>query len=514
MKWADISEHQPLRLVGLMVLGLLQALALAWPTNGQASGLLQSVAAMIWLQMLWSCKQNPKAVAKTTFWYVSAWLLGSFWWLYISMHQYGGLPSWMAVLAVLLLAAALSVFYVGMMVLWARWCVQRGYGHPWWGAFSLAAAWTVAELMRGQWLTGFPWGAVGYAHVDSWLAAWAPWVGVYGVGAVFWLVAALWVQRREKSGAWRRIGAVLLVTAVFGYCNAYWTQTAGRQTVTLLQGNIAQDQKFEAQGGVIDALRWYAQRLQSSTTALVVTPETAVPMVKQSLPTAYVQALSGAFPAGSGRAGLVGLPVLEQGTYRNSLEGLGDEVTYRYDKYHLVPFGEFVPPLFEGFVRMMNIPLGQFGRGPIDAPSWTWQGQRIAPNICYEDVFGEELAQRFRVASEAPTVLVNASNIAWFGDTVAIPQHLNISRMRAIELQRPMLRATNTGATAIIDHLGRVQQRLPAYQRGVLEGDYEGRIGLTPYARMASHWGLWPLWLGCVGILLVSAWRRRQAGGA
>ena len=503
-----------LRLIWLTALGLVQAWALAWPGNGQASGVLQCVAAALWLQQLWTCKHDLAAVAKTTFWYVSAWLLGSFWWLHISMYQYGGLPAWLSMLALALLAAALSVFYVAMMVLWARWCATPGKAAPWWSAWSLAAAWTLAELMRGQWFTGFPWGAVGYAHVDSWLVSWAPWLGVYGMGAVAWLLVALWVQRKERPGAWRRMAAVLLVTAVLGQVNTTWTQSAGTQTVTLLQGNIAQDQKFEEQGGVLEALRWYGQHLRSSTTALVVTPETALPMLKSSLPPGYTQALSDAFPEGGTRAALVGLPVLDQGAYRNSLEAWGGDQPYRYDKHHLVPFGEFVPSLFEWFVKMMRIPLGQFARGPVDAPSWTWQGQRIAPNICYEDVFGEELAQRFRVESEAPTVLVNASNIAWFGDTVAIPQHLNISRMRALELQRPMLRATNTGATAIIDHQGRVRQELPPYQRSTLQGEYEGRTGLTPYARMAARWGLWPLWLLCAVILLGSAVRRRGTAGA
>lgn len=514
MKLADLRRPQPLRTLWLISLGYLQALSLAWPGNGVASGLLQCVVAALWLQGLWARKDDWRAVARATFWYVSAWLLGSFWWLNISMHQFGGLPSMLSIPAVVLLASVLSLFYVSMMALWAVLQSSQITHRPWWRALSLASAWTLAELMRGQWFTGFPWGAVGYAHVDSHLAAWAPWLGVYGVGAVAWLLIALWVQRRECRGVWWRMAAVLLVSVLAGQLNDHWTKSAGRQTVTLLQGNIEQDQKFQAQGGVVDALRWYGQQLRASTSSLVVTPETALPVLEHSLPSAYMQTLTEAFPSNGDRAALVGVPVLDQGTYLNSMRGLGGAQSYRYDKYHLVPFGEFVPPLFAWFVEQMNIPLGQFGRGPIDAPSWMWQGQRIAPNICYEDVFGEELAQRFRSEDLAPTVLVNASNIAWFGNTVAVPQHLNISRMRALELQRPMLRATNTGATAIIDHLGRVRQQLPAFQRSVLQGEYEGRVGLTPYARMASHWGLWPLWLVCCGILLGGVWRHRRLAGA
>jgi apolipoprotein N-acyltransferase len=141
----------------------------------------------------------------------------------------------------------------------------------------------------------------------------------------------------------------------------------------------------------------------------------------------------------------------------------------------------------------MNIPLGDFARGPLAAPSFPVDGQRIAPNICYEDLFGEELAARFRDPASAPTVFANLSNIGWFGDTIAIGQHLQISRMRALEFQRPMLRATNTGATAVIDHRARVTAALPPFAHGVLDGRVQGREGLTPFASWASRFGLAPL---------------------
>jgi apolipoprotein N-acyltransferase len=281
--------------------------------------------------------------------------------------------------------------------------------------------------------------------------------------------------------------------------------------VSLLQTDVAQDEKFAA-ARLPDVLAALGADLQRARGQLVVAPETAVPLLPAQLAALapdwwviHVEPI-----ARSGRAALIGVPLGDYSEgYTNSVVGVHAGLSYRYDKHHLVPFGEFIPTGFRWFTELMQIPLGDFARGPLRAPSFHALGQRFGPNVCYEDLFGEELAARFGDPAQVPTVLVNLSNIAWFGDTVALPQHLHITRMRTLELERPMLRATNTGVTAIVDHRARVVDRLPAFQAGVLEGEVEGRQGLTPYARWAGAYGLWPLALVAMALMLLAA---RAAG--
>lgn len=514
-----------------LLAGGLQALSMAWPADGQPLGWLQVLSLAGLARLLEQAAHEapaPRRAARQGAWlgglFATAWLAGSFWWLQVSMHRFGGLPAWAAAAAMLALAAALALYYALAAGLWTAWrarvrlqrsAAQAQAVHALGAAAVFGAAWTLAELMRGRWFTGFPWGAGGYAHVEGWLAVWAPWVGVYGIGALAATMAMLLALRGVRC-RWRSLLGLLGLTGALAIWSPVWTVSTGRQQVQLLQANIAQDDKFRLAGGIREALQWYADALQAATAELVVTPETAIPVLPRHLPPGYWQALQVRYAGQQRQSALVGLPLGDaaQG-YTNSVLALGPQSStggpapYRYDKFHLVPFGEFVPPGFVWFVRRMNIPLGDFAAGPIDAPSLHWRGQRLAPNICYEDVFGEELARRFADARQAPTVFVNVSNIAWFGNTVAVDQHRLISRMRALEFERPMLRATNTGATAIIDHRGRVLQELPRFTRGVLEGEYEGRDGLTPYARWASAWGLGPLWLLALAVLARALWRVR-----
>ncbi len=512
----------------VLLAGLLQAWSLAWPfepvwPRGEPVAGLQILSLAALLPLL-----HQAISARAAFWrgwvFATSWLAATFWWLFVSMHVYGGLPAPLAALGVLALAGALALYYALAAACYWRW---RHAGLAW-RLPVFVALWTLAELARGTIFTGFPWGAGGYAQVDA-LAALAPWAGVYGMGAVAAAFALLgaeafaWLRpglsrpaARVAACAWLGALALLCWPAVTQRGSELvqdWTLPAGRLPVMLLQGNIPQDEKFQPGSGVPLALSWYRQQaheaLARADIRLVVAPETAIPLLPQQLAPEWWQPLLQSVEQGQAALTL-GLPLgsLKQGYTNSALSWTpGAREPLRYDKHHLVPFGEFIPTGFRWFTDLMQIPLGDFRRGALVQPTLDWAGQRIAPNICYEDLFGEELARGFADPARAPTVLLNLSNIAWFGDTVAIDQHRQISRLRALELQRPMLRATNTGATVAIDHLGRVTHELPRLTRGVLEAEVEGRTGLTPYARWAGRFGLWPLAGLCLAIVLL-AWRR------
>ena len=496
-----------------LVAGFMHAWAVASPTEGQPLWWLQPAAVALLVILLDRCR-SAIAAAGLCWLFAACSIGGSVWWLYISLHVYGGLSSALAALSVLSFSGFLATYYA---LAGAVFCLLRPRDSTL-RACLFAVLWLAADLLRATILTGFPWGVGGYAHTDGPFSTLAPWVGVYGIGAAAAfgaaLLAGMLVRPRQIRGAWRPLVILGLVLAVAGRPHeAQDLVQAPAVSVTLLQANIAQEQKFESATGVRDALEWYAAQLLTTSTELVVAPETAIPLLPDQLPAGYAEKLRSRFATGQ-QAALIGMPLgSEQQGYTNSVVGLRPEApAYRYNKHHLVPFGEFVPPLFRWFTRMMNIPLGDFETGAVGQPSFDWKGNRFAPNICYEDLFGEELAVRFRDAAQAPTVLVNVSNIAWFGNTVAIDQHLQISRMRAREFERPVLRATNTGATAVIDCFGRVTDLLPRHTRGVLVARVQGGERITPYAWWLSRLGLWPFCVLVAMVLAVAAKATRDAG--
>jgi apolipoprotein N-acyltransferase len=537
-----------MQFVVLLIAGWAQSVSLVWPFSfdiallglprGQSLWWLQLLAMGVFARSLLGTV-SLKQAAWRSWVFSTAWMCGSIWWLYISMHTYGGLPGWLAALAVLLLSSCLALFYMLVCMMFHHITVKNVKNMPnttvagvfnAYNAIIFAACWMLAEMARGTWLTGFPWGAVGYSHVDGPLAGLASSVGVYGMCFVSAYMSMLLVQLVDKPTKPLRIQAVLLAVlfvAILILNNQFADSTSSKNTanqqtpplqVTLLQGNIPQNEKFQAGSGVVTALSWYAEQLEKVQTGLVVTPETAIPLLPQNLQPEYWRSVQQPFKTENGqKAALIGIPMGNRAAgFSNSVLGFKPtplvlSAPYQYNKDHLVPFGEFIPPFAQWFIDLMNIPLGAFNRGGSAQPPFYWQGQRLGLNICYEDLFGEELAGRFANPATAPTILVNLTNIAWFGNTVAIDQHLNIARLRSMELAKPSIRATNTGATVIIDAQGQVIQSLERHTRGVLVGQVWGNTVITPYASWVSKFWLWPLWILGLGILLLAfGWARRK----
>jgi apolipoprotein N-acyltransferase len=416
-------------------------------------------------------------------------------WIYVSLSVFGGMPPWLAGFATLLFCATLALFPAVAAGVFKRWQPAG----PVRQALFFAALLALADWLRGWVFTGFPWLALGYSQAPpSPLAGFAPILGVYGLGLLVAVSGALLSVRR--------IGVPLLLVllaAGFGLRQVAWTEAIGEPvSVALVQGNVPQEMKWNPEH-FIRTLLLYRDLVAQYPAKLTVLPETAVPAFFEQLPPEFVELMKNLAQRQGGD--LVFGAVTGQGErYWNSAVTLGASPTQIYSKSHLVPFGEFIPAGFGWFMAMADIPMSQFSRAPLGQPPFSVAGQQVAANICYEDAFGEEII----AALPAATILVNLSNTAWFGHSLAQPQHLQISQMRALETGRPMLRATNTGMTAVVRPDGTVQAALPPFASGVLSAQVHGYQGLTPYARF----GNWPVVVLLLVLLFLSAADSMRAG--
>jgi apolipoprotein N-acyltransferase len=430
------------------------------------------------------------------------WSVAGMHWLFIALNRYGGLPAILSALAICLLGLYMGLF--GALAAGAAAWLRRRWSLPV-ASFLLLAfpvTWGLSEWMRGWVFTGFPWAASGYAHNAAPLGGFAPIVGVYGIGVLVAVCAGCVAMLTQRA----RLPALglfaALMAAGFGLKTIAWTHPVGQPiSVRLLQGDIAQDEKFSAEhlNGI---LARYRDMITAAPADLVAAPETAIPVFPDQLPPGYLQGLK-EFSSATHSYLMFGIPLAGSPTeYGNSVAGFGPQgQTYHYNKNHLVPFGEFVPTGFRWFVDMLHIPLGDFTRGGAVQAPFAVKDQLVLPNVCYEDVFGEEIARQLRVAPRPATMLLNVSNLAWYGQSVAVPQHLQISRMRSLETGRPMMRATNNGATAVIDANGVATHVLPAYTRGTLSATVQGMGGTTPYISLGNY-----LFLALSALALAGAW--------
>ncbi len=405
-------------------------------------------------------------------------------WVYVSLHDFGAMPAPVAVAVTLLFCAYLALFPALAALAAAQFASARLRR-----LLVFPGAWIFLEWIRGWLFTGFPWLAIGYSQAPaSWLAGIAPVLGLYGVGLATVASAGFTVHTLPsgwRRPAWRPLAALLVLWAGAGALRSVeWTQPVGDSVrVSLLQGNVAQNLKWRPEQ-VLTTLRLYDDMIRASSAQLIILPETALPLFLHEVPQAFLVGIA-EHARKAGADVLIGLPERGEGrAYYNSVISIGASDTQAYRKSHLVPFGEFIPlrPLLAPIVESLAIPLTDFARGSIAQRPLAVAGQRVAINICYEDAFGEEIIRQLPEA----TLLVNVSNVAWFGDSIAPMQHLQIAQMRALETGRPMLRATNTGMTAAIDVDGNVTAAAATFKTTAVETTVRGYTGSTPYVRLGN----------------------------
>ena len=463
-----------------------------------------SIFALAVLFVQWQHTHGVRAAARLGFTFGVGLFGAGIGWIYIALHDYGDMPFLLAMFATAVFAAFLALFTALIGYIQAR------LHAPAWArmAMVMPAIWVLLEWLRGLLFTGFPWLVLGYSQAAaSPLAGYAPLLGVYGVSLAVvisaGLLALLWQARWSRQG--QAAVAALLVLWIAGAAlrAVEWTQAAGESfKVSLVQGNIAQELKFREEK-LVDTLETYRKLVLQSDARLIVLPETALPVLRNEVPENYAEILRSHVRKNGGDI-LIGAFERDHGQYYNSVFTLGTAESQSYRNNHLVPFGEFIPlrPALGWFINeVLSIPMSDLARGGITQPPLNVAGQKVAVNICYEDVFGEEI---IRALPEA-TLLVNVSNDAWYGNSHAAMQHNQISQMRALETGRMMLRATNTGVTSIIGRDGYIRQMLPQHEAGMLTGQAQGYVGSTPYVR----WGNAPV-LGLLVLMLAAACGMRR----
>lgn len=445
------------------------------------------------LFLLWRGARTPRYAALIGFVWGLGFFLSGVSWVYVSLHDVGGMVAPLAATATLLFCAYLALFPA-----LAGYAFRRMATHCLWrDALLIAGLWTLGEWLRGWLLTGFPWLSVGYSQAGpSPFAGFAPIVGVYGVGFVLALIAALLSSRWWRWQFWAFTALLVVVGAALK--QVPWTSATGEVlSVSLLQGNIPQSLKWDPERLDL-SLNTYRRLVREHPAQLIVLPETAIPLLFDQISGDYLRELAADHEVLLGavvRTGSDGYVNAAVSLNRNGLHGI-------YGKSHLVPFGEYVPPGFGWFFDLVRIPMTDFTAGSFRQKPLEIASIKVAPNICYEDLFGEEIIRQLPDA----TLLINISNTAWFGHSLAQSQHLQIARMRAIETGRPMLRATNTGMTAAIEPDGSLSAVLPEFIEDGLTVNVRGYGGTTPFVRIGNAGAL----LLAVLALVPAAMRRTK----
>ncbi len=431
-------------------------------------------------------------------------------WIYVSIHDYGNASPFLAGLITLVFVAFMALYNGVQAWAWRRYVSALA------PAVSFAASWVLCEVFRAWFLTGFPWLFLGYAHVTSPLSGVAPVFGVYGLSLLValsgvWLAQLVLAVRsaptKQRVAALVKTPALWALVAVqlaaFASTHIEWTHASQREPlrIGLVQGNIPQEVKFRAEA-IQDGLDRYVELTAPLWQSdLVVWPETAIPLVMQSEP--ELMASLTAQATRNNAALITGVFSRSELGLHNSLVAVGNG-SGEWHKQKLVPFGEYVPlrNVVENLLQLFDLPLSSLTPGAYEQPLLHVDDLTIAPYICYEVVY-PDFARR---VGRGADLLLTVSNDTWFGNSLGPPQHLQMAAMRARELGRYMVRATNNGISALIDPQGRVIAQTAQFQAETLQGSVLAFEGTTPFAR----WGSWPVWLYCLSVIGLNLWRRRS----
>ncbi|HEY5994636.1 MAG TPA: apolipoprotein N-acyltransferase [Gallionellaceae bacterium] len=473
-----------------------------------------TVVSLALLFLLWFRAGSPRAAAWLGFFFGLGIYGAGISFIYVALHDYGDMHPLLAAAVTLLAGAFLALFSA-----LAGYAQARLPGPPWMRlALAMPATWALLEWLRGLAFTGFPCMLAGYSQVESPLGGYTPILGVYGTSLLTAVSAgllallypplrALLARSPAKPGGRTWIAALaFLAIWMLGALlrTVEWTQPLGEPVkVSLLQGNIPQELKFNADQ-LSSSLETYRRLALQSDARLIVLPETAFPILRQDVPDSLSAALRDHARANGGDV-LIGAFERDHGLYYNSVYTLGTAESRSYRKNHLVPFGEFIPlrPALGWLINdVLNIPMGDLARGGERQEVLNVAGQKVAVDICYEDVFGEEI---IRYLPEA-TLLVNVTNDAWYGNSAAAIQHNQVAQVRALESGRVMLRATNTGVTSVIDRNGRILHMLPQHEEATLTAMVQGYAGSTPYVRFGNALVL----VLAAAMLAVCFWKRKH----
>ncbi len=422
-------------------------------------------------------------------------------WIYVSIHQYGQAPAALAVTLTLVFAMGLAAVFALPFVLLAHLKQQK----PLMEALVFATVWVLGEWFRGWFLTGFPWLYLGYSFIDTWLAGWAPLVGVLGLSGMIVaggvVLSQVFFSPSSRNPIWIPVLTIALLGLFIVIGSALqkqtWTLPAAEKplNVALIQPNhpvITKWQDSEIPKILAD-MRGRTVNLAEQD--LIIWPESAIPVLQSSIPEflADLNELANDHQT----ALIAGIPAYSDNKYFNSVIGLGT-ASGTYQKRRLVPFGEYVPleQWLRGAIAFFDLPMSSFSAGEERQTLINVGPYQLATAICYEIAYSEPLARDAQLAH----LLLTVSNDTWFGDSLGPHQHLQIARLRALETGKPLLRATNDGITAIIDSRGQVVKQLPRFAEGVLLGQIMPHQGSTPYSR----WGVLPVLSFCLILLMLA----------